>query len=149
MVSDMTSGPSRAELDEFLFDFLEAVYRFESIERRLFGLSWREVYLLQILGRRGSLSMGATAEALLLPLFTLTRIVDRLEKAGFVARERVADDGRARTLSLTESGKAAVRRIEDYNEEALRSRLGTIDSVEFGRLAEAIGRFRNFWGGSE
>jgi DNA-binding MarR family transcriptional regulator len=148
MKHEATDTPSRAELDEFLFDFLEAVYRFESVERRLFGLSWREVYLMQILRRRPSLSMGAAAEALLLPLFTLTRVVDRLEKAGFVARERVAADGRAKNLSLTEKGEAAVLRVEDYNEEALRSRLGSIERAEFVRLAETIGRFRNFWGGN-
>ncbi|MES2185375.1 MAG: MarR family transcriptional regulator [Pseudomonadota bacterium] len=42
---------------------------------------------------------------------TLSRIVDRLEKQGWVVRGRSEQDGRAVSLSLSESGRAKTREL--------------------------------------
>jgi len=50
------------------------------------------------------LRMAELAEAVLLSRSGVTRLVDRLERAGLVARERVDGDGRGVVARLTSSG---------------------------------------------
>lgn len=56
-----------------------------------------------------SLRMTDLAEAVLLSRSGVTRLVDRLEQAGLVARQRTSDDGRGIVAVLTEKGLARLR----------------------------------------
>ncbi|ONI77192.1 MarR family transcriptional regulator [Actinosynnema sp. ALI-1.44] len=51
-----------------------------------------------------SLRMAELAEAVLLSRSGVTRLVDRLERAGLVVRERVDGDGRGVVARLTQAG---------------------------------------------
>lgn len=55
------------------------------------------------------LRMTELAEAVLLSRSGVTRLVDRLERGGLVARSRVASDGRGVAAELTEAGLARLR----------------------------------------
>lgn len=55
------------------------------------------------------LRMTELADAVLLSRSGVTRLVDRLERAGLVARAKVADDGRGVTARLTEAGYERLR----------------------------------------
>jgi DNA-binding MarR family transcriptional regulator len=55
------------------------------------------------------LRMAELAEAVLLSRSGVTRLVDRLEGAGLVARERVDGDGRGVVARLTEAGHHRLR----------------------------------------
>jgi len=50
-------------------------------------------------------------DRLLLPQYGLSRLVDRMEKAGLVQRRACDDDGRGQVLSLTEAGRAVRGRM--------------------------------------
>lgn len=52
---------------------------------------------------------------------SITSLVDRLERVGFVRREKHPSDRRAILLVVTESGLAAAERIEQILSETLRS----------------------------
>jgi len=66
------------------------------------------VQLAEAPGHR--LRMAELAEAVLLSRSGVTRLVDRLERAGLVARERVDSDGRGVVAKLTEIGVDRLRR---------------------------------------
>jgi DNA-binding MarR family transcriptional regulator len=55
------------------------------------------------------LRMTELADAVLLSRSGVTRLVDRLEKVGLVARSRVADDGRGVAAKLTDRGLNRLR----------------------------------------
>ena len=55
------------------------------------------------------LRMTELADAVLLSRSGVTRLVDRLERAGLVTRGRVADDGRGVAARLTDAGLARLR----------------------------------------
>jgi DNA-binding MarR family transcriptional regulator len=59
---------------------------------------------------------------------SVTYLVDRLEEAGFVAREADPDDGRVALVCLTDAGRTVV--------EAASSRLVQIEFGALGGLAE-------------
>ncbi|HEU5472127.1 MAG TPA: MarR family transcriptional regulator [Actinophytocola sp.] len=65
------------------------------------------VQLAEAPGRR--LRMAELADRVLLSRSGVTRLVDRLERAGLVARQRVVADGRGVIAELTEAGLERLR----------------------------------------
>ncbi len=57
----------------------------------------------------GRLRMRELAEAVLLSRSGLTRLVDRMERAGYVSRERCTDDRRGAFAMITSAGRKALR----------------------------------------
>lgn len=53
----------------------------------------------------------ALQDRLLLPQYGLSRLVDRLEKAGYVTRQACETDGRGQVLALTPEGRAVRARM--------------------------------------
>jgi DNA-binding MarR family transcriptional regulator len=66
---------------------------------------WR---LLASLSGTAGLTIGELADILLLQQPTVTRIVDRIEKDGLVARKSASDDRRRVIVTLTPRGRALV-----------------------------------------
>ena len=64
------------------------------------------VKLRQVAGE--ALSPGSLAEVLALSTGAMTNRLDRLEEAGFIARERDPDDRRGVVVRLTDTGRTAV-----------------------------------------
>ncbi len=65
------------------------------------------VQLAEAPGRR--LRMTELSDAVLLSRSGVTRLVDRMERSGLVARSRVAGDGRGVAAELTETGLVRLR----------------------------------------
>jgi DNA-binding MarR family transcriptional regulator len=71
-----------------------------------------EMRALEVLAS-GPLPMGALARELRCDASNVTWLADRLESRGFVERQTAPKDRRVKTLSLTESGRAAHRDAQD------------------------------------
>lgn len=54
---------------------------------------------------QGARRMYELADVLAIERYNITRLVDRLEKEGLVSRTRLADDGRAARVAITDKGK--------------------------------------------
>jgi len=67
------------------------------------------------------------AEAVHMPVATVSRILDRLEKAGYVKRVRGEDDRRRVHIALTESGREKLSRIPTPLHEKFLLRLRELD----------------------
>jgi MarR family transcriptional regulator for hemolysin len=77
------------------------------------GVSQTLAYPIVMLGRmKGDVRQGVLAEALGIEGPSLVRSLDQLVEAGFVERHEDPSDRRAKTLHLTEAGKAACAPIE-------------------------------------
>ena len=83
-------------------------------------LAWYDVLwgLEQTPERR--LRMSELADKVVLSRSNLTRLVDRLEEAGLVARERSAEDRRGAYAVLTEQGRDLRRRMWPPYQAAIR-----------------------------
>lgn len=71
-------------------------------------LSWYDV-LVQLHAADDRMRMTELAQALLLSRSATSRLVDRLERAGYVRRDAVEADGRGRWVALTDEGLAMLR----------------------------------------
>ncbi|WP_084964538.1 MarR family winged helix-turn-helix transcriptional regulator [Thermoactinospora rubra] len=87
----------------------------EAVADRL-GLQPVDVAATMLLEMRGPLSVGAISEELGLPSASATRMVDRLEKAGYVRRVRGERDRRTVTVELVRDG------MDDYDAACHASR---------------------------
>lgn len=74
------------------------------------GLSPSQLLVLQEIDRRGETTPGALSAALQFGQATITNIVDRLEAAALVTRQRSSRDKRQILLAATETGRATIER---------------------------------------
>lgn len=116
----------------------------QAIERDLeaagvIPLTWYDVLyaLHQAPGR--CLRMHELADAVVLSRSGLTRLVDRLHKAGLVQRERCPEDGRGQFAVLSRSGTAALRRAWPVYANSIREHFARhLTPADARRLAKVF-----------
>src|SRR3954469_20503454 len=88
----------------------------DSVERELKAvglppLVWYDVLLeVERSGGKG-LRPFELERAMLLPQYNLSRLIDRIEGAGYLERRACEDDGRGQIIVITERGKAIRRKM--------------------------------------
>ena len=104
-------------------------------------LSWYDV--LWALERAGEhrLRMSELAEMTVLSRSNLTRLVDRLESAGLVARERAEEDRRGAFAVVTASGRAMRRKMWPVYSAAIKELFENyISSREAAQMGDTLRR---------
>lgn len=73
--------------------------------------------------------------------YNLSRLVDRLEAAGHVARSASEEDGRGQILTITKSGRAMRRRMWPVYSDAIAAAVGShLSEAEAATLGDLLGR---------
>lgn len=72
------------------------------------GLTGPQIWAVKTISEKGSIRISELGKAMYLHPATVVGIVDRLEKRGFVVRERSSDDRRVVDVRLSPEGKALV-----------------------------------------
>lgn len=115
--------------------------------RRLFdervrglGLTGPQARLLLSLERNPSENQSFYADRLEIEPITLTRIVDRLEDAGWIERQADPGDRRARILHLTDKSRGIVTRLHAQVEALFEETLGGFDAGERALFAQMLDR---------
>jgi DNA-binding MarR family transcriptional regulator len=84
----------------------------------------------------GRLRMSELAEHVLLSRSGMTRLIDRLERDGLVARDTCSRDGRGCYAALTDDGRVALEQARVTHLAGVRARfLAQFDEAELGTLA--------------
>lgn len=113
----LTSDPALAQDTEELYDALEdllRVYQFRDRDRICcFDVSVSQCYALEGLVRRGAMTLNDLAAYLYLDKSTASRVVDALERKGYVARSPHPKDRRALLLEATAQGRALEGKIRE------------------------------------
>ncbi|MEZ5097035.1 MAG: MarR family transcriptional regulator [Nocardioides sp.] len=110
------------------------------------GLGDGEFDVLAALRRAGapySLTAGQLAETTMVTSGAVTKRVDRLERAGLVSRSVAPEDGRSRTIALTDRGLEAIDRLVEAhvaNEHRMVSGLTDLERSRLAHLLETWGR---------
>ena len=79
----------------------------------------------------------------------MTQYIDRLERAGFVRRDRSADDARRVRLLLTDSGREALDATRTRRTAWLTERIEALPPAEQATLAAAVAVLERLIGGDE
>ena len=83
-------------------------------------------------------------DRLLLPQYGLSRLVERMVKAGLVARLDCETDGRGQVLVLTEEGRMTRGRMWPVYASALQSQIGALPGDLAAKLMEGLGLLAGF-----
>lgn len=98
---------------EILHQIFQAVDVFSRQTLRDFGVSGPQIWALRTIEEAGVVSMGDVAQRMHLHMSTVTGIIDRLEAAKLVTRERSAEDARVTELRLTPKGQTILARTPE------------------------------------
>src|SRR5262245_3334698 len=113
----LPSDPALAQDTEDLYDALEdllRVYQFRDRDRICcFDVSVSQCYALEGLVRRGGMTLNDLAAYLYIDKSTASRVVDALERKGYVARSPHPKDGRAVLLEATSAGRELEGKIRE------------------------------------
>jgi MarR family 2-MHQ and catechol resistance regulon transcriptional repressor len=106
------------------------------------GLTVTQFGVLEALHHIGPLCQSELAEKLLKSGGNLTLVVDNLEKAGYVGRERDPADRRFVVVKLTDKGQAFITTLFPKVVANVVREMASLSSTElsdFGRLCKKIG----------
>jgi DNA-binding MarR family transcriptional regulator len=102
----------RAEIGESTLRFIASVVLFNQAVAQRRGLGASDLQFLSLLGLHGPLTPGRLAELSGLTTGTVTGVIDRLERGGYVRRERDAAD--RRKVLVTQVPEALAGLAEHY-----------------------------------
>lgn len=110
----MDADELRSEIGMAVRQFIAGVVLHnQSVAQRL-GLGGSDSQFVQLLDQHGPLTPGRLSELTGLTTGTVTGVIDRLEKAGFVGRERHSGDRRKVNVALV---PAAMGRMAEHYAE--------------------------------
>jgi DNA-binding MarR family transcriptional regulator len=100
----------------------------DSIERALKAaklppLAWYDV-LLELERAGGSLRPFELEREMLLAQYSLSRLIDRMEEAGYVERRALKEDRRGQAIVITAAGKTLRRRMWSIYGPAIQAAIG-------------------------
>jgi DNA-binding MarR family transcriptional regulator len=110
---------------------------------RSLGLTAPQARLLLSLERNPDANQVFHADLLEIEPITLTRIVDRLEEAGWIERRSDPADRRARILHLTDKSRGIVTRLRATVEALFEDMLEGFDPGERALFASLLARIGN------
>jgi DNA-binding MarR family transcriptional regulator len=120
-----------------------AMHRRANAEFAHLGLTTDQFVILTALAEADGVTQKELARRTASDANTMSEMLGRLEQRGLIARERDADDGRARRVSLTACGREVQRRAWDGVATFRETIAGLMPSDELrilvGRLRRIVG----------
>jgi DNA-binding MarR family transcriptional regulator len=104
-------------------------------------LAWYDVLLELTRAENGRLRPFEIERKTLLAQYNLSRLLDRLEQEGLVARAPCDDDGRGQWVVVTEQGRAVQARTWKVYARSIQKHVGErLDDKAAGALCALLGR---------
>ena len=142
----MAANPSEAAVQAWARLVRVSSALLDAVEAELKGagfpaLAWYDALLELDRAPEGRLRPFELERRMLLPQYSTSRLVDRLEKAGLVERQDCPMDGRGLHVAITDAGRELRRRMWPAYAAAIERHLGSkIGCTDAQKLAELLGR---------
>ncbi len=104
------------------------------------GLTAQQMHTIELIGYNAPLRLKDLSARLDVVMGTLTVMIDRLEKLGYVVRSKNPDDGRSYQVSLTDKG---THYFYDYHHKfnaMIKDIEATLTTDEAQRFTDILGR---------
>lgn len=102
------------------------------------GITPSQLSALTTVARWGPLRLGALAERERISKATLTRLVARLEEAGYLERTPDPDDGRGAVVAVTDAGHRLLEVIAERADAYLDRQVAALSHDERAVLTDAV-----------
>jgi len=144
-VTTETGAPPNAALAQDLYALVVFLHKncnsdlFEAVGA--LELTLTQIKLLHHLeDQERELTLKQAADLVLISLPAASRTVDDLVRRGFVQRHEDAEDRRMKRVSLTDSGRAVIRRLNAARLSGLEQFTETLTEAEWRKLAAALSK---------
>lgn len=141
------SKPFSSTAEEALLALVRTADRISLAEERFFrehDITPTQYNVLRIL--RGAGEEGRTCKELRQRLIShvpdVTRLLDRMEREGWIERARNRPDRRIVTTTLTPSGRALVDKLDKPVEQFIQNVMGGVDESHLGGLISVLEEMR-------
>ncbi|MBV8180275.1 MAG: winged helix-turn-helix transcriptional regulator [Mycobacterium sp.] len=134
-----------------LLDLFHQLVRFETelwnaVDARLrddFDLPLSRLEPIQVIARHPSCRVNDIAEELSITIGGTSKLVDRIEAAGYCIRRANPDDGRSSVIELTAAGRRVLAKAAKAFEDELETRIGsTVSARSLQQLYSSIVKLR-------
>jgi DNA-binding MarR family transcriptional regulator len=105
------------------------------------GLTVTQLRLLRFLSEEEGLSNAELAERLLVTRPSVSALLERLERGGFIRREVAANDRRGISIFLEERGRNAVSTLRSESADYVGRLMEFLSDEEIEALASSLARF--------
>jgi DNA-binding MarR family transcriptional regulator len=143
------SSPSRTKLKAWRLFFESAWALLDVLDRELqegagIPLRWYDVLVHLEEAPDERLRMGDLADAILSSKSGLTRVVDKMEEAGLVCRERPDGDRRVIEVALTAGGREALAAARPIHRDGIRRHFAShLDAEDVRALTRGLRKVRD------
>lgn len=104
-------------------------------------LVWYDALLELARAPHGALRPLELEHKMLLPQYSTSRLIDRLEEAGYVERKTCPVDGRGQFVAITSSGRSLQKKMWEVYGAAIHRHVGAkLSGADAAKLAELLGR---------
>jgi DNA-binding MarR family transcriptional regulator len=135
----MTDVPEHViEIEQYLRQIATTVRRKGRVLLEQYGMTSPQFDALVILNQCGDLTIGDLSSRLFLAYSTTTDLVDRLERAAFVVRQRAEVDRRVVRVCLQEKGTSLYAEVLDARRRYLASVLDSVDVSDKADILRAL-----------
>ncbi|WP_171814498.1 MarR family transcriptional regulator [Arthrobacter dokdonensis] len=111
---------------------------FRSVRGRELQLGPSDLDALDLLYNDGSMAPKDLSALMGVTSGTMTALLDRVEKAGFLKRERNPNDRRALLIHLTPAGDHAMQWLYEQFDTAVRDSLARVFGLDVAELEKAV-----------
>ncbi len=138
MVKQVTRDVAISEIMQSLRRIFKAIQNYSHEVSNKFGTTGPQLWALKTISQNGNLSLGELSKKMYLHPSTITGVVDRLEKKGYVLRDRGQEDRRVVNVQLTPEGKRLVRRAPNPIQGKMIYGLRKLKRGELNSLYDSI-----------
>ena len=110
MSKQVTHSVAISEIMHALRQIFRAIQDYSQEVSKEFGITGPQLWALKTISADGSLSLGELTQKMYLHPSTVSGVVDRLEKKGYVVRDRGQKDRRVVNVALTPKGKRLAKK---------------------------------------
>ena len=127
-----------AEIMQSLRRIFKAIQDYFQEISKKYGITGPQLWALKTIAANGSLSLGELSKKMYLHPSTISGVVDRLEKKGFVVRDRGQEDRRVVKVQLTPQGKKIVAKAPNPIQGKMIYGLNRLKKRDLASIYDAV-----------
>ena len=120
----------------------KAIHERIKMEMMKHNLSITEFSVLEVLYYKGKQNIHQIAQRVLISSGSMTYVIDKLEKKGFLERSACPDDRRAIHVSLTDKGNEWMDKVMPEHQELIDDMFRSLNAEESEALVQLLEKVR-------
>ena len=135
---EMKSRYSVHEIKEALSSLILAMTQLERAGKCCYGISLSQCHIVEILRKKGELTMNELSRRMGLRKSTMTRVVNNMVRKGWIERGKDPEDGRLVHVRLTRKGRTLASTLDAASADCVERILNSIPPAEIPRIIDSV-----------